>query len=129
MHSRRVLSLFLANRTREPHGEVFGLMNPLSSKSCIRTLSSCNSTGAILCGVIEMGNVPGCNSIQKSASLYRGNPDSSSEKASLYSYTTRGRPKSDLTSSSRVRLASQPVNYPCHLESYTVWGKTSCLSL
>ena len=128
MHSRRVLSFFFANRTGAPYGEVLGLINPLSNNSYIWTLSSCNSTRAILCGVIEMGDVPGCNSIQKSTSLYRGNLGSLSEKTSSYLWTTRGRSKSCLTSSSRVRLASQPINCPCHLESYTVWGKASCLS-
>ena len=61
MHSQRVLSFFFTNITGAPHGEVFGLMNPLSNSSCTWTLSSCNSTRAILCGVIEMGEVPGCN--------------------------------------------------------------------
>ena len=128
MHSRRVLSFFFANKTGAPYGEVLDLMNPLSNNSCIWTLSSYNSAGAILCRVIEMGDVPGCNSIQKSISLYGGNPVSSSEKTSSYSHTTQGKSKSCLASSSRVRLASQPINCPCHLESYTVWGKTSCLS-
>ena len=128
MHSQRVLSFLFANRNGAPHGEVLSLMNPLSNNSCIWTLSSCNSTGAIICGVIEMGEVPGCNSIQKSTSLYGGNPGSSSGKSSSYSHTTQGRSKSVLTSSFRVRQVSQPTNCPCHLESYTVWGKASCLS-
>ena len=128
MHSQRVLSFFFANRTRAPHGEVLGLMNPLSSSSYSWTLSSCNSTGAILCGVIEMGDVPTCNSIPKSITLYGGNPSSSSLKTSSYSQTTRGRSKFILTSSSRVKLASQPANCPWHLGSYTVWGIISCLS-
>ena len=127
MHSQRVLPFFFANRTRAPHGEVLGLMKPLPSNSCIWTLSSNNSIGAILCRVIEMGDVPGCNSMQKSTSLGGGNPDSSSGKTSSYSQTTRGRLISCLTSSSRVRLASQPVNCPCHRESYIVWGEASCL--
>ena len=128
MYSRRVLSIFLENRTGAPQGEVLGLMKPLSNNSCIWTLSSCNSTGTILCRVIEMGDVLGCNSIVKSTFLYGGNPGSSSRKTSSYSQTTRGRLDSCLASSSRVRLASQPINYPCHIESYTTWGKASCLS-
>ena len=32
-----------------------------------------------------MGDIPGCNSIQKSTSLCGGNPSSSSEKTSSYS--------------------------------------------
>ena len=128
MHSRRVLSFFFANKIGVAHGEVLGLMNPLSKNSCIWTLSSCNSTGVILCGVIEMGDVPRCNSIQNSTSLCGGNPGSSSGKTSSYLRTARGRSKSYLTSSSRERLASQPINCPCHLELYTVWGKALCLS-
>ena len=128
MHNRRVLSFFFTNRTGAPYGEVLILMNPLSSNSCILTLTSYNSTGAILCGVIEIGDVLGCNSIQKFTSLYEGNLGSSSGKTSSYSHTTQGRSKSGLTSSFRVRLVSQPTNCPCHMESYTVWGKTSCLS-
>ena len=129
MHSRRVLSFFFSNKIGLPHGEVLGLIKPLSSNSCIWTLSFCNLTGAILCEVIEMGDVLGCNSIQKSTSLYEGNLGSSSGKTSLYSHTTRGRYKSCLALSSKVRLASQPINCLCHLELYTIWGKTSCLSL
>ena len=36
------------------------------------TLSSYNSTSAILCGVMEIGDVPGCYSMQKSTSLGGG---------------------------------------------------------
>ena len=59
-----------------------------------------------------MGEVLECNSIPKSTSLCGGSPGSSSGKTSTYSHTTQGRSKSGLTSSSRVRLASQPANCP-----------------
>ena len=59
-----------------------------------------------------MGDEPGCNSISKSTTICGGSPGSSSVKTSTYLHTTRGRSKSGLTSSSRVRLASQPANYP-----------------
>ena len=59
-----------------------------------------------------MGEIPGCNSILKSISLCGGSPGSSSGKISTYSQTTQGRSKSGLTSSSRVKFASQPANYP-----------------
>ena len=59
-----------------------------------------------------MGEVPGCNSIPKSTTLYGGSPGSSSGKTFIYSQITRGRSKSGLSSSSRVRLASQPANCP-----------------
>ena len=108
MHNRRVLSFFFVNRTREPYGEVLSLINSLSISSCSWTLSSCNSTGAILCGVTKMGKVPGCNSIPKSTTLYRGNPGNSSGKTFSYSQTTRGRSRSGLTSSSRVILLTNP---------------------
>ena len=128
MHSRRVLSFFFANKIGVPQGEVIGLMNPMSNNSYCWTLSSCTSTSAILCGVIEIYVVLGCDSMQKSTSLNGGNPGNSSEKTSSYSQTTRGRLTSYLTSSSKVRLASQPLNFPYHLELYTLWGKASCLS-
>ena len=128
MHGRRVLSFFLANYARAPQGEVLGLIKHMSNNSCNWTLSSCNSVGAILCGVIEIGDVPGCNSIVKLTSLYGGNPSSSSKKMSSYSQTVRGRPNSCLASSSRVRFSNQPINCPFHLESYTAWGKALCLS-
>ena len=128
MHSRRFLSFFLENNTGAPQGEVLGLIKPLSNNSCYWTLCSCNSTGSILCGVIEIGDVLWYNSIVKFTPLCRGNPGSSSGKTSSYSQTARSRPNSYLASSSKVRLASQPINCPCHLESYTAWGKASCLS-
>ena len=59
-----------------------------------------------------MGEVLGCNSLPKSTTLCGGSPGSSSGKTSTYSHTTRGRSKSDLSSFSRVRLASQPANRP-----------------
>ena len=127
MHNQRVLSFFLANNIGVPQGEVLGLIKPLSNNFCNWTLSSYNSAGTILCGVIELGNILGCNSIVKSTSQCRGNPDSSFGKTSSYSQTAQGRPNSYLTSSSRVRLANQPINYPYHLESYMAWGKASCL--
>ena len=125
IHSRRVLSFFLTNKTEAPQGEVLGLIKPLSNNSYTWTLSSCNTVGTILCGVIEMSDVPGCNSMVKSTSLYGGYLGSSSEKTSSYSQTTRGTPKSRLTSSSKVRLARQPTNRPCHLESFTNITQTS----
>ena len=59
-----------------------------------------------------MGEVIGCNSIPKSTTLYGGSPGSSSGKTSTYSHITRGRSKSSLSSSSRVRLTSQSANCP-----------------
>ena len=59
-----------------------------------------------------MGEVPGFNSISKSTSICGGSPGSSSGKTSAYSQIIQGRSKSGLSSSSRVRLASQPANCP-----------------
>ena len=59
-----------------------------------------------------MGEVPGCNWIPKSSTLCGGSLGSSSGKTSTYLHTTRGRSKSGLFSSSRVRLASQLANCP-----------------
>ena len=68
-----------------------------------------------------MGEVPGCNSIPKSTTLYGGNPGSSSGKTSSYLQTTRGRSKSGLTLSSRVRLASQLACRPRPLPRPITW--------
>ena len=59
-----------------------------------------------------MGEILERNSIPKSTTLCGGSPGSSSGKTSTYMHTTRGRSKSGLSSSSRVRLASQPANCP-----------------
>ena len=59
-----------------------------------------------------MGEVPGCNPISKSTTLYGGSPGSSFGKTFTYSQITRGRSKSGLSSSSKVRLASQLANCP-----------------
>ena len=129
MQIRKVLSFFfLANNIEEHQGEVLGLIKPLSNHSCNWTLSSCNSAGAILYEVIEIGDVPGCNSITKSTSFCRGNPGSFFGKTSSYSQTIRSRSNSYLALSFKVRLANKPCNFPCHLELYTVWCKASCLS-
>ena len=76
----QVMSFFLANNTGAPQGEVFCLLKPMSNNSCNWTLSSCNSTGAILCGVIEIEDVLGCNSIMMSTSLCAGNLEVHLEK-------------------------------------------------
>ena len=128
MHSRRVLSLFLENSTRAPQGEVLDLIKPLSNNSCNWPLSSCNSAGAILCGIIETAMYQGvtrCRSLHPCAEVI---PVIPLKKKSLYSQTTRGRPNSCLASSFRVWFASQPCNYSCHLESSTSCGIASCLS-
>ena len=127
MHSRRVLSFFLVNNIGAPQGEVLGLIKPLFHNSYNWALSSCNSIGTILCRVIEIGDVSGCNSIVKSTSLCEGYLGSSFKKMSSYSQTAQGRPNSCLASFSRVMLASQPINCSCHLESYMAWGKAPCL--
>ena len=127
MQSQRVLSFFLENNTGAPQGEVLCLIKPLFNNSYNWTLSSFNSEGTILCKVIEIGDVPGSNSIVKSTSLYGGNPCSLFGKTFSYSQTTRRRLNSRLASFYRVRLVSQPINYSCHLESYTACGHSIVL--
>jgi hypothetical protein len=63
-------------------------MNPLSSNSCNCFFSSTNSAGGILYGLLEMGVVPGYNSMANSISLSGGIPSNSFGKTSGYSQTT-----------------------------------------
>jgi hypothetical protein len=63
-------------------------MNPFSSRSCNCVLSSVNSFGGIRYDLLEIGAVPGFNSITNSTSLSGGNPGRSSRKTSGNSHTT-----------------------------------------
>jgi hypothetical protein len=60
------------------HGDELGLMDPFSNKSCSCVLSSASSLGGIRYDLLEIGVVPGFNSITNSTSLSRGNPGKSS---------------------------------------------------
>jgi hypothetical protein len=62
-------------------------MNPFSSRSCNWVLSSASSLGGIQYDLLEMGAVPGFNSITNSTSLTGGNPGKSSGKTSGNSHT------------------------------------------
>jgi hypothetical protein len=72
----------------QPHGDELGRMNPFSSKSCNCILSSASSFGGIRYDLLEMGVVPGFNSITNSTSLSGGNPGKSSRNTSGNSHTT-----------------------------------------
>jgi hypothetical protein len=74
--------------TGQPQGEELGRINPFSSRSCNWVLSSTSSFGGIRYDLLEMGAVPGFNSITNSTSLSGGNPDRSSGKTSGNSHTT-----------------------------------------
>jgi hypothetical protein len=73
----------------QPQGEELGQINPFSSRSCNWVLSSASSFGGIRYDLLEMGAVPGFNSITNSTSLSGGNPGRSSGKTSGNSHTTR----------------------------------------
>ncbi|KAK9106714.1 hypothetical protein Syun_022725 [Stephania yunnanensis] len=45
------------NRTSAPHGDIEGVMNPLSLNSCNCFLNSSNSRGAMRYGDIDIGFV------------------------------------------------------------------------
>ena len=66
-------SLFLTNRTGAPHGGALGLINFFSKGSLIYFLSSANSRGDILYGAMDIGPIPGTNSMANSISLSGGN--------------------------------------------------------
>jgi hypothetical protein len=71
-----------------PHGDELGLINTFSKKSCNCVLSSANSLGGIRYVLLEIGAVPGLNSITKSTSLYGGNLGKSIGNTSGNSHTT-----------------------------------------
>src|SRR5687767_13296844 len=71
----------------QPHGDELGRMNPFSSRSCNWVLSSASLFGDIRYDLLEMGVVPGFNSITNSTSLSGGNPGKSSGKTSGNSHT------------------------------------------
>jgi hypothetical protein len=68
-----------------PQGDELGHMNPLACNSAISFLSSANSFVSILYGLLEIGGVPGSNSIRNSMSRSGGIPDNSSGNTSKYS--------------------------------------------
>jgi hypothetical protein len=72
----------------QPQGDELGRMNPFSSRFCNWVLSFANSFGGIRYNLLEIGAVPGFNSITNSTSLSGGNPDRSSRKSSGNSHTT-----------------------------------------
>ena len=51
MHILREPSFFFTNNTGAPHGEILGLMKPLSRRSFNCSFNSFNSAGAILYGI------------------------------------------------------------------------------
>jgi hypothetical protein len=53
----------------QPHGEELGLINPFSRNSCSYVFSSANSLGGMQYDLLEIGAVPGFNSIKNSTSL------------------------------------------------------------
>jgi hypothetical protein len=56
----------------QPQGEELGQINPFSSRSCNWVLSSASSFGGIRYDLLEIGVVPGFNSITNSTSLSGG---------------------------------------------------------
>ena len=88
MHGRNDPSFFLTNSIGAPHGDELGRMNPFSINYSSYAFNSFSSLGVIQYGALEIGCVPGKNSIVKSAPLRGGNPGSSSGKTSWKSRTT-----------------------------------------
>ncbi|KAK4708663.1 hypothetical protein R3W88_029588 [Solanum pinnatisectum] len=80
---------FFTNNTGAPHGEILGLMKPLSKRSFNCSFNSLSSAGAILVERIKMGWVFGRRSISKLISLSGGTPGRSFGNTSGNSFTTR----------------------------------------
>ena len=55
MHILREPSFFFTNNTGAPHGEILGLMKPLSTRSFNCSFNSLSSAGAILLEGTELG--------------------------------------------------------------------------
>jgi hypothetical protein len=72
----------------QPQGDELGRMNPFSSRSCNLVLSFANSFRGIRYDLLEIGVVPGFNSITNYTSLSGGNRGRSSGKSSGNSHTT-----------------------------------------
>ncbi|KAK4737181.1 hypothetical protein R3W88_000878 [Solanum pinnatisectum] len=89
MHILREPSFFFLNNTGAPHGEILGLMKPLSRRSFNCSFNSLSSAGAILLGGIKIGWVYGMRSIPKSISLSGGTSRKSSGNTFENSLTTR----------------------------------------
>ena len=70
-HSERIIFLPY-EKNDSPHGEILGLMKPLSRRSFNFSFNSLTSAGSILYGEIEIGWVSGRRSIPKSISLLGG---------------------------------------------------------
>src|SRR3954466_8429570 len=88
MHILSVPSFFVTNRTRQPHGDELGRMDPFANEASSWVFSSANSCGAILYGRLEIGVVLGIRSTMNSTHLSGGIPGSSSRKTSGKSRTT-----------------------------------------
>ncbi|BAT93321.1 hypothetical protein VIGAN_07226600 [Vigna angularis var. angularis] len=82
MQSRELPSFFFTKRTGAPQGDTLGLINCLSIRSSICSLSSTNSAGDIRYGWTEMGAAVDTKSIVNSTSRIRGSPGISSGKTS-----------------------------------------------
>jgi hypothetical protein len=88
MHIRWIPSFFSANSTGAPQGDELGRINPLACSSAVCFLSSANSFMGILYGLLEIGGVPGNNSMRNSISQSGGIPGNSAGNTSGYSRTT-----------------------------------------
>ena len=98
-------NLWVRGITGAPHGDVLGWIKPLFCKSCNCIFSSRNSVRANQYGGIELGVVPGSNSIENSTSLLSDKPYKSSRKTSKNSDTIRGRAPRVIIPSSKIKLA------------------------
>jgi hypothetical protein len=88
-HIRRVWSCFFTKMVGQHHGEELSLINPFSNRSCSCVFNSANSLGCMQYDLLEIGVVPGFNSMTNSISLSGGNPGKSSRNTSRNSHATR----------------------------------------
>ena len=89
MHNRNDPSFFFTNNTRALQGEVLGLMNPLSNRSCNCAFNSFSLAEAIRYGAIDMGLVSRMSLMLNSTFLLCGKLGNSPRNTSINSFTTR----------------------------------------
>jgi hypothetical protein len=88
VHTHSQSSIFFTKMAGHPHGMELGLINPFSNMSCSCVFNSANSLGTMRYDLVEIGVVPGFNSITNSTSLSGGNPGKSSGNTSGNLHTT-----------------------------------------
>ncbi|CAN8289848.1 unnamed protein product [Cochlearia groenlandica] len=121
IHNRKLPSIFF-NRTRAPHGELLGLMNPFSNRSSSCFVTSAISAGPCQYDTRETGVVPGSNSICYKSALPGGGPFNDSKTTSKSATTGMSCKSTSPTPRPMEIVAKKPYGpssinpFPCNME-------------